>query len=247
MGYKIEIACVTHTGYVREKNEDSFYVDGLFPDQKHGNMSKPLQDIFFTDMLKTVAVFDGLGGENAGEAASYTAAQKLSELCQIEKIKKTDIMHMMRTMNKAVCSKAEQDGLGQIRTTATILFFQDQYAYVANVGDSPVYILRKGRLKFIAEKHTDGEILKPSLTQCLGIPEEELLIEPYIAGIEIQVGDVFLICSNGLTDMLREVQIRKILKKRWPAFRMAKQLLSKALENGGFDNITAICCKVVKS
>lgn len=84
---------------------------------------------------------------------------------------------------------------------------------------------------------------KPALTQFLGIPEEELALEPYLIGMEIKKGDVFLICSDGLTDMVTDREIAEILDRGALPAQMAMDLLVEALINGGRDNITVICCK----
>ena len=70
-------------------------------------------------------------------------------------------------------------------------------------------------------------------------------MEPYIAGIELQAGDIFLICSDGLTDMVSEKEIQRILSGNEQTEHMVMSLLKEALRNGGRDNITIICCKVV--
>lgn len=252
MGYTIEMACISHKGKVRDNNEDNFYFQNNILDMEHGSMSEALTDTVTAEEIRTVAVFDGMGGENAGEAASYTAAEKFREICKIPRIDKSALLRIIETLNSQICEKAKMDNLGQIGTTATMLFFHTEYAYLMNVGDSPAYILRGGRLKLISEKHTDEKMLKlsgiknrkPALTQFLGMPREEILLDPYIVGIGTREGDVFLICSDGLTDMVPELEIQKILKQQGEPSRMVQALLEQALLAGGKDNVTIICCKV---
>lgn len=252
MKNNIEMSCISHRGYVRENNEDNLYFSGHILDLEHGSMTEPLVSCISTAGTEPVAVFDGMGGENAGEVASFTAAEKFSNICRIPIIEKSYVLHMMEELNKAVCAKAERGKLGQIGCTATILFFHLQYAYLINVGDSPAFIFRNGKLKQISQKHTDETFLrqanvrmrKPVLTQFLGIPREEMLLEPYLVGIEIQQGDIFLVCSDGLTDMVPEMKICNILSRNTDVCQMTKDLLEKALVAGGEDNTTIICCKV---
>lgn len=251
--YKVEAACISHMGYIRENNEDNFYFKDQFLNREHGTMKDPLTDIFSTGNIHSAAVFDGMGGENAGETASYVAAQTFSDVCHIQSISKSGFKKIIDALNTEICSKAENEKLGQIGTTATALFFDGNYVFITNIGDSPAFILRSNRLKLISEKHTNEEFLKlsnmknkrPALTQFLGIPKYEMLIEPYIAGMEMQTGDIFLICSDGLTDMVSEEEIQRILSEHMNADDMVMRLLEEALLKGGRDNITIICCKVM--
>lgn len=87
---------------------------------------------------------------------------------------------------------------------------------------------------------------KPPLSQNLGIRPSELIIDPYAAGFEYHDGDVFLICSDGLTDMVSQDEIAAILRET-DYEESANSLLKKAPENGGKDNITIILCKVCKA
>lgn len=251
--YKMEAACISHMGCIRENNEDNFYFQNSFLDMEHGTMKEAIRDSFSTERIKSVAVFDGMGGENAGETASYVAAQTFSEVCRIQNISKSGFKKIIDTLNIKVCKKAEEEKLGQIGTTITALFFDRDYVYIINLGDSPAFILRNNKLKLISEKHTNEEFLKlsnmknkrPALTQFLGIPKKEMLLEPYIAGMELQIGDLFLICSDGLTDMVPEEEIQRILAENSHTEDMVMKLLEEALSCGGRDNITIICCKAV--
>lgn len=252
MGYTIQMACISHKGKVRDKNEDNFYFQNNILDMNHGSMSEALTDTVTAKEVRTAAVFDGMGGENAGEAASYAAAEKFREICRIPRVEKSALLRIIETLNRQVCKRAKMEKLGQIGTTATMMFFHTEYAYLMNVGDSPAYILRGGSLKLISEKHTDEKMLKlsgiknrkPALTQFLGMPREEILLDPYIVGMGMREGDVFLICSDGLTDMVPEPAIQKILKQQKEPSRMVQALLEQALLAGGMDNVTIICCKV---
>lgn len=121
MGYAIEMACISHKGKVRDKNEDNFYFQNNILDMEHGSMSGMLTDTVTSEKVKAVAVFDGMGGENAGEADSYTAAEKFREICRIPRVEKSILLHITETLNRQVCWKAEQGRFGHIGTTATIL------------------------------------------------------------------------------------------------------------------------------
>ena len=82
------------------------------------------------------------------------------------------------------------------------------------------------------------------LTQHLGIDREEMEIEPYIAKGELQEGDIYLLCSDGLTDMLSNFEIFSLLRNHKNMDECATALIRAALEKGGLDNITVLLCKV---
>jgi protein phosphatase len=84
----------------------------------------------------------------------------------------------------------------------------------------------------------------PALSQCLGIPEDDFVISPYHAGVEYFKGDRFLLCSDGLTDMVTPKEIKRVLSKRKPVSKCAELLLNAALKAGGVDNITVMLCEV---
>ena len=84
---------------------------------------------------------------------------------------------------------------------------------------------------------------KPPLSQNLGIPEKELLIDPYLAVGSYSGGDIYLLCSDGLTDMVEREEIASTLSDT-PFEEAAERLLNRALENGGKDNITILLCRI---
>lgn len=105
------------------------------------------------------------------------------------------------------------------------------------------------------EEHTErklfellgGEIIqkkKYKLTQFLGVFSEEMMIVPYIYQDKVEKDDCYLICSDGLTDMVDKKQIKEILESRQDSETIVKKLLSAAKEAGGKDNITMICLKI---
>ena len=131
-------------------------------------------------------------------------------------------------------------------TTAAILKFAKDRIYLCNIGDSKIFRFSKGTLQQLSFDHVcpSESQEKPPLSQNLGIPESETVISPYIATADYQVGDLYLICSDGLTDMvtLSEIEDLFISEKE----HAAEPLLRLALENGGRDNITLILLHVKK-
>ena len=87
---------------------------------------------------------------------------------------------------------------------------------------------------------------KPKLTQYLGMNEENILLEPHISSLKMKDNDIYLLCSDGLTDMVKEEDIKKTLSGCQNLKKTVEELLSYALDHGGKDNITILLCRVYK-
>lgn len=204
------------------------------------------------DENSTVAVFDGMGGEFGGEIASYFAAKTFTEYIHIGGWNREDVNTLIQDMNEAVCKVEREQKIKQMGTTYVGAFFQEQDVIIANLGDSPAYRYKNGNLEKLTYAHTNEELLrslgmvnsKPGLTQFLGIMEEGFIIEPFITSIPMQEGDVYLLCSDGLTDMVTEERIVVIINENVILKDAAEQLLQEALKNGGRDNITIMICRI---
>ena len=161
--------------------------------------------------------------------------------------------HTCQAMNRAVVSHAGRFRLGQTGTTAAVLYFRDERAWVCNVGDSSVFLLRENKMRCLTKAHTNAAFLKqqgiegrtPALTQFIGIPEDEMTLCPHIGSGRLRHNDRFLLCSDGLTDMVREEDIARWLYTSPTPKAAAAVLTDQALEKGGRDNITVIVCHVV--
>lgn len=248
--YQISAACVSHRGKIRKKNEDNLYFLSDYLPLEHEGTMGIIDRIFVTDN-EAVGIFDGMGGESAGELASYVAVKSFSELVKLQKIEQRYVYELLNEVNKVVCEKARERKISLMGTTASIIFFENNNAIIINLGDSPIYLFRKNKLQRISQPHTNETWLKenninkkPALTQFLGLNQDGMLLEPYLKKIQIQKKDIYLICSDGLTDMVTEKQIQNILKNRKSVKEKTKELLECALENGGIDNITIILCEV---
>ena len=116
---------------------------------------------------------------------------------------------------------------------------------LCNIGDSKIFRFSDGKLEQISKDHVAlmEFAVKPPLTQNLGIPSTEFVIDPYLAQGKYNDGDIYLICSDGLTDMVTNREIADELANN-PFSEALNNLLNKALENGGRDNITIILCKI---
>lgn len=251
-----ETAAVTNVGLRRSENEDNYYFQGVCLPLSHSENSEVVPWKFEVEKTQVLAVFDGMGGESAGDLASYTSA-KTFEACvrkwgeSDQMPSEDDISEMLNHVSRTVYEKARENQYRLIGSTATVLFLCRDEAMIADLGDSPMYLQRDGELERISVPHTDEELLrqqgiqrKPGLTQFLGIDTGEMRLEPYVKQIKFRDEDQFLLCSDGLTDMVPEVEIRKILSEEISVHKKVQILLERALQYGGRDNVTIILCKI---
>lgn len=255
--YPTSAACICNVGKRRSKNEDDFYIYGR---TRGGEeiLKKPLyfrqnKRDDFDGSWQFYAVFDGMGGGDYGDVASQTAALGTKEFLEDENnIQPYDITISLNAMsndlNKKVCHTAKNLGTKRMGTTLCSLFFYEGMFWVCNLGDTRAYLLRNGKLFRLSKDHTDeAEMkklnitgIKPQVTQYLGIDPEETSIVPYIRSAEMLKNDVFLICSDGLTDMVSIDTIKQTMASRKNVADCVTKLMDAALKAGGKDNITII-------
>ncbi len=257
--YQIEAACCCNMGRRRSNNEDNFCFDNRVLPKDNTGLKHAVTVERKLEREQFYGVFDGMGGESYGEEASFLAATVAQDSSKIL----ADFLYppgkylisLVQKMNKVVCEKSEELNSGRMGSTAVMLYFGSGYVYVCNVGDSRAFRLRHGGFQQISEDHTDAKFLeeqgikgrRPSLTQHLGIWPEEMVLEPYVAKGELEDGDQYLLCSDGLTDMVDNVGICAIMKEAPDAGSCAEALVAKALENGGRDNVTVIVVRLRQS
>lgn len=253
--YFLNSACLCHSGLVRLNNEDNLLFNHIILGEKHHNMESPLVYKAFLHNAKFFAVFDGMGGEAKGELASYAAAQCAKRITGHPPTKRDAFLNFLseacHEINRAVFRQAEQLCVSRMGSTLAMLCLREKYAYICNLGDSRIFRFRDNVLEQLSEDHTDEQELKkrgikrkPRLIQHLGINPEEMIIEPYLSSFQIMRKDIYLLCSDGLTDMLTTTDIQDILMKCSTPAKCVKLLVQSALDAGGRDNITVIVCKI---
>lgn len=252
MKFMIQAACGCSMGKVRRNNEDNLFFNGkCLPPDNTGmrNIDELEQQLNYGLCM---AVFDGMGGENYGELASFAAANRMRELEQKPKdffdLGKKHLEKMTDVLNRAVVAEKKRMLTSRMGTTMAALYFSSGNVYACNVGDSRIYLVRDNALFQMSLDHVSSqpqmEGRKAPLTQFLGIDPNELIIEPHICKKELIRGDKFLICSDGVTDMLSNFDITDILIRGDDPSCCIQELIDKALANGGKDNITAIVCTI---
>lgn len=253
--HQISYSCISHAGKCRTQNQDNYIcADGWRGPKGVSSVSinEGVLKVGETNVL--FGVFDGLGGEECGETASLLAAQEAGKAV-IEDNSEEALRDLCFRMNEKICRYASEHGISSMGTTAAMLCFSDNGAALCSIGDSRIYRYRSGELVQLSVDHTGIAAygVKPPLYQYLGIPPDEMTIDPYTAVTQYEDRDIYLICSDGLTDMLGDEQLRSILvqegsEKDRVAGSSAKgaagRMLSQALDQGGRDNITIILCEV---
>lgn len=253
----IKAAAATNVGRVRANNEDNYYLCG----QIRRDVSAASASTQCTAPARAflAAVCDGMGGEENGELASLLAVQALHP-CPFAQIKDTALADI-QAANTAICSEMENNGGARMGSTIAALYIDDNRAVCCNIGDSRVYLWKNGALRQLSTDHNKAArmvalgVLTPAqaarhptrheLTQHLGIYPHEMLLEPaFTAPLEIAPGDVFLLCSDGLTDMVTDAQIAACLAADAAPLELAGELIRLALAGGGRDNVTVIALKV---
>ena len=252
MTYIYDAACWCVTGKIRKKNEDNFFFDGRSLDVENKGLKHPVSFAERACSDSLVAVFDGMGGESYGEVASFTAAACAKEAVRgfgdVISPESKRLVELCKRMNNAVVEKQRELLTEHMGSTMVALLFNESYVYSCNLGDSRAYRLRCGEFLQLTEDHVerrmDSTSKKAPLTQHLGISPEELRLEPYIAKGRLEDGDKYLLCSDGLTDMLSNLEIAEIMTRLSDPEACVSALIEAAMEKGGRDNITAIVCVV---
>ncbi len=257
--YILETAALSALGNVREKNEDNLYFDGVNLPEIHGEIEEYLYKRVPCASPHLYGVFDGMGGHERGERASFVMAETVRRRKDAISHRKSEIPEILRKIcreaNEIICREMREEGDWR-GTTASMLWFGRKQVYSCNLGDSPIFRYREGELEPLYQEHTERKIIekvygeekvrgrKFPLTQYIGIFPEEMILEPYIRAESMEAEDCYIICSDGLTDMVSRESIRDILKKSRTCEEMVGRLLEMALKAGGRDNITIICIKV---
>lgn len=234
---KLKFVCMSHIGRVRRTNQDNYVVPNHACAEMFHDITEPIVNNS-DDCGAVFAVFDGIGGLAKGEAASAVAANSMRQYVGGRKFQKDDYPELCRVMNGDVCRYMRRNKISSMGTTFSSLLFCGGEVTACNIGDSPMFLMN-GTMKKISVDHTGGGSIKPALTQYIGVPTEEFVIEPYVQSFKVRSGDRFLICSDGLTDMVSGIDIMDILGEG-DIKATAEALTKAALEGGGKDNVTLI-------
>ena len=229
----IEATAVCHRGLVRANNEDSITVAGWVGDVE---MTAPRRSRHELKEPLLFAVADGMGGHAGGEIASRYAVKRLAaEQCS----KEEDIARLLAEINAELYATmlADHSLLGMGTTVAGLILAGKRVVWF-NVGDSRLYRCSEGALEQLSVDDVPPGPRSGLITQTLGGAPFLVPINPHIGGQELTLPSRFLLCSDGLTDMLPESQIEAAMAD--PDEDAVRAMFAGAMQAGGLDNISIV-------
>ena len=197
-------------------------------------------------------VADGMGGHRAGDYASRLCVETMVQSLE-KSAHKTPVSLFDKAVFEESASHVEYEGMG---TTVVACTLEENTLYIANIGDSRLYLIRDG-IEQITDDHSlveemvkQGNITesearihpqKNIITRALGINEE---VQADFFEIDVEQGDVIMLCSDGLSNMIEDEDMEYIVKNSDTLQTAAESLVARANENGGNDNITVVLAEV---
>jgi PPM family protein phosphatase len=259
---RIDIAARTDVGQHKRNNEDYF---GVFREDTPG--------LKLFDEGALLCVADGLGGHTGGEIASKLAVSIMKDCLKVEPAdlaedeaedeKKTPVLKVLAEgiahANESI-HKTNTDLVKHKRPMGTTLLaaiVEKKKVHIANVGDSRCYHIRDGeiltktedhswvdeqvRLGLMSRSEAESDYRRNIVTRCIGThPEVE--IDRYVW--HVVAGDILLVCTDGLVNMVKDAEIREVFRKRATSAEIASRLVDLANDKGGRDNITVIVAHI---
>jgi protein phosphatase len=239
MALRIESAGRTDVGLVREKNEDSMLIDPA---------------------LGLYVVCDGMGGHVGGQVASQLAVATMAETLRngVGGSDQDTLVTAIQRANSAVFAKAKADpSLHNMGTTVVAIRCDADLLHICHVGDSRIYRLREGTLEQVTRDHSLINLYEdnPELAARFGPPNSNVIVravglrdsvEVDHRVIALEAGDLYLLCCDGLTDMVDDWMLREMLADgaQGALEECVDALVRAALSNGGVDNTTAVVLRI---
>lgn len=249
--WKIHGSLICDKGLLCKNNEDAWYFNGKRP-----SFTKMDEGAVLNETVPAVgslwAVCDGMGGQKNGETASYTAVSGLKELQEHLDGREfsAGAQNWVRQASMAVSARAEGGG-----TTLTMLYVTDGYLQTAHVGDSRVYRFHKGGLSRVTRDHSKVEMLlaagmiteeearnhpkKNVITRYLGMNDEYDCEASIGKKLPLVHGDRYLLCSDGVTDMVTDETLAALMAEEDTA-ACAEKIRDAVFAAGGKDNMTVL-------
>lgn len=230
---KLTAQAISDIGLVRERNEDSF-------------LSDPDRAVF--------AVADGVGGVPGGDLASGTAMGTLQAIIQDEPRPPNHKGWVTRINHEVSRAGLQRGYTHRIASTLTLLEFGPDEATLAHVGDSGAFRIRDGKIERLSDMHNvetearaRGEPIdhagryRFAITRCLGMEEP---IIPQIRKVDVLPGDLFMLATDGLTDLVKPMEILDLSKQFPNPADLMRELIEHCLARGAHDNITGIAIRI---
>nr|WP_295246869.1 PP2C family serine/threonine-protein phosphatase [Ruminococcus sp.] len=248
-------SCVSYIGAGRANNEDNFYFNKKRLAEKNNGMTAPISQQTGLKNPVGFAVFDGIGGASYGEKASYSAAEIFAEnmdrLNDLIIPEREFLVEICNQANEKIVSLAHNKQISQTGTTLVSFLFSENGVFTCNVGDSKAFLIRKNKIMQVSKDHTDKDFLdsiginkKPSLLQYIGISDKEGELDPFISKGQVMKGDVFILCSDGVTDVISANDLYNTIKENSDVSSGVNAILDMIKQRCGQDNATIIVIKV---
>lgn len=251
MTYHINYAYTCNAGKVRANNEDNFWCCGELLPAKNQGIEEIRTGVRLRESLPAMAVFDGMGGESQGEMAAWLASDAMDHFYRVNKgmLRKEPerfLAEASQSMNQAVCGYSRENRISAMGTTLAMIVFGKKEVHICNLGDSRIYQLAGEHFSQISRDHVLKNYMfgKAPLTQFLGVEEAEMKLEPAVETFPYENGDRYLLCSDGVTDMLSDREIEEIIRQDVSVEDTVRMLGKRVLEKGARDNTTIILCEV---
>lgn len=237
---KVKAVGMSDRGRKRQSNEDSFFID---------------------ETMRLFIVADGMGGHLGGKEASSMAVEEVARIfaehIEDEHISPVNLIKKaISSANKVIYERGQREwflrGMG---TTLSLLFIKNGDAWIGHVGDSRIYLYRGGSLSILTRDHSwvdeqlragviseegaKNHFMKNVITRSVGYKEE---VEVDVYRYDVKSGDIFLLCSDGLSNVVSEDEMIHALMGDFD--KVPQELIGIANEKGGPDNITVILVKV---
>ena len=262
----------THQGLVRKQNEDNFLLSSLHKTMKVISTSLPNPELLELPSQRLASfsmVADGVGGHAGGETASRAALEAMASYVTnaMECFYRADPGHeavfvdalreAAMQSHAAVKRQGEESGkLLGMSTTLTLAIGVWPMLYILQVGDSRLYRLRSGALEQLTRDQTVAQDLVDQgilpLANVFRSPFAHVLsssiggqTNPVVTALQLALGDVHLLCTDGLTKHVPDEQIRERLSNLTSSEQVCKQLVQDALDGGGTDNVTVVVVRAV--
>lgn len=265
---KFQAIALSDVGRHRKNNEDNLYFKQSWRDPKETGRS--YRATMEGEGRRTLfAIGDGMGGEALGEQASYMAVSGLKVLedrfNNVSGQAFPKLMdHYIQKTNESICLHIKRNGGLRMGSTFTCLLLGHHVAQVINIGDSMAYLYRDETSYPLTRKHshvqrllemgiiTEDEALthpdRHRLTQHLGLFAEEKQLEPSVSPeIWMKTGDIYMLCSDGITEMLTMQQIEAEFKAGGSIAEIGDRILTAALDAGGKDNASLILISILEA
>ena len=228
-----------------------------------GNRPPPNQDRYCTTTANNcylLAVCDGMGGHQGGEVAAEIAIQQINGFVPHRQNQAASLRDLLFSINEEIMRYGEtHHNYDHMGTTLTLALVGDSGCWCAHIGDSRLYRYRQKHLELLTIDHrflqelieagdlteTDARShpLKSQLDQALGMEE----IVPDIFSFETLPGDLLLLCTDGISDMLYAHEIQEMCERHTNEDILSEKLVAEALKAGGLDNCTALTGRILQS